>query len=76
MMESDKRLSQVVEQSLRAVFSTLYDRYVGLYTKSTQERYNELLELDPNLFNLFSLKDIASLLNITQTHLSRLRKNI
>lgn len=76
MMESDKRLSQVVEQSLRAVFSTLYDRYVGLYTKSTQERYNELLELDANLFNLFSLKDIASLLNITQTHLSRLRKNI
>ena len=44
------------------------------YSKSPQLRYNELICRDPNLFELFSLKDIASLLNITPTHLSRLRK--
>lgn len=74
MMKTDTVLSQVVEVSTRAVFGTVYDRYVSLYTKTPQERYDELLQLDPNLFDLFSLKDIASLLNITPTHLSRIRK--
>lgn len=55
-------------------FYTLYDRHVDLYSKSPQQRYDELLSRDPNLFQLFSLRDIASLLNITPTHLSRLRK--
>ena len=54
----------------------LYDRHIDLYSKSPQERYDELLRRDPNLFQLFSLRDIASLLNITPTHLSRLRKNL
>lgn len=47
---------------------------MDLYAKTPKERYDELIIRDPNLFELFSLKDIASLLNITSTHLSRLRK--
>lgn len=74
LMRTDDRLRQVVEASTREIFYTLYDRHVDLYSKSPQQRYDELLARDPNLFQLFSLKDIASLLNITPTHLSRLRK--
>lgn len=74
LMQRDGKVRQIVEVSTREVFYTLYDRHVDLYSKSPQQRYDELLRLDPDLFQLFSLKDIASLLNITPTHLSRLRK--
>lgn len=74
-METDPDFKDMVMHSTEAVYSTVYDRYVDLYCKSPQERYDELVNLHPNLFDLFSLKDIASFLNITPTHLSRLRKN-
>lgn len=74
LMQSEEMVRRIVEASTREVFYTLYDRFVDLYSKSPQQRYDELLSLDPDLFRLFSLKDIASLLNITPTHLSRLRK--
>ena len=74
-MKTDPRLAEVVMRSTEGVFSTVYDRYMALYRKSPRERYEELLDRHPDLFSLFSLKDIASYLNITPTHLSRLRKN-
>ena len=74
LMHSDAAAREVIAATTRAVFSTLYDRFTDLYSKSPQERYDDLISRDPDLFRLFSLKDIASLLNITPTHLSRLRK--
>lgn len=75
-LEVDSSLTAIVLESTEAVFSTVYDHYKDLYTKSPQERYNDLISLHPDLFSLFSLRDIASFLKITPTHLSRLRKNI
>ena len=74
-MNEDCKVKDIVMRSAEAVFSTVYDRYVDLYVKTPQQRYDELVSRHPNLFTLFSLKDIASFLNITPTHLSRLRKN-
>ena len=74
MMQSDSKVKEVVENATRELFNTAYDRLIDLYSKSPLQRYNELICRDPNLFESFSLKDIASLLNITPTHLSRLRK--
>lgn len=74
MMLSDTKVKETVDNTTREVFSTVYDRLVDLYSKTPQQRYDELINRDPDLFELFSLKDIASLLNITPTHLSRLRK--
>lgn len=76
LMMTDTRIKEIVDNTTRELFNTVYDRLVDLYSKTPQERYDELIVRDPNLFALFSLKDIASLLNITPTHLSRLRKNI
>lgn len=74
MMNSDPYFNDMVKYTTEAVYGTLYDRYVNLHVKTPQERYDELVSRHQNLFELFSLKDIASYLNITPTHLSRLRK--
>lgn len=76
MMESDSEVKEIVMRSTEAVFSTVYDRYVALYTKTALQRYEDLISSHPDLFTLFSLKDIASFLNVTPTHLSRLRRQI
>lgn len=75
LMEAGQRVKDIVMHSTEAVYSTVYDRYVDMHTKTSHRRYNELVNRHPDLFSLFSLRDIASFLNITPTHLSRLRKN-
>lgn len=75
MMDSNPDFKDIVMHSTEALYSTVYDRYIALYCKTPQQRYEELVTRHPDLFTLFSLKDIASFLNITPTHLSRLRKN-
>ncbi len=72
-MDSEPQFRQIVMGTTEALYSTLYDRFLDLYIKTPQQRYEELLARSPHLFTLFSLKDIASFLNITPTHLSRLR---
>ncbi|MDE6403658.1 MAG: Crp/Fnr family transcriptional regulator [Muribaculaceae bacterium] len=73
-MKTDEELYRIVSESSNALFNTVYDWYINLHIKSAQERYNELVENNADIFSIFSLKDIASFLNITPTHLSRLRK--
>ena len=67
-------VEQQINQSIEEVFYTAYDRLVDLYALSPKERYDKLLAECPALFDIFQLKDIASFLNITPVHLSRLRK--
>ena len=74
-MKSDEELYRAVADTNVALFDTTYNRYIDLHVKSVQERYNELIDKYKDIFLYFSLKDIASFLNITPTHLSRLRKS-
>ncbi|MCM1355157.1 MAG: Crp/Fnr family transcriptional regulator [Staphylococcus sp.] len=74
-IKEDTKLKDIVMSSTEAVFSTVYDRYMALYCTTPRQRYEELVSRHPDLFTLFPLKDIASFLNITPTHLSRLRKD-
>ena len=73
-MKSDAELYRTIAEANVALFDTTYNRYIDLYIKSAKERYDELVEKHEDIFSIFSLKDIASFLNITPTHLSRLRK--
>lgn len=73
-LKSDEELSRKVAESTLALFDNTYDRYIDLRLKSAKERYDELIYTHKDLFMFFSLKDIASFLNITPTHFSRLRK--
>lgn len=74
MMAYDPYFGNMVTRTTEALYGTIYDRHIDLYVKTPQQRYNELISRYPDLFDLFSLRDIASFLNITPTHLSRLRK--
>lgn len=65
---------QTIDRSLEAVFYNIYDRYVDLYALSPRERYEKLLRKCPELFDIFQLKDIASLLNITPAYLRKMRR--
>ena len=69
-MEFEKQIAQSTEQ----VFYTAYERLIGFYIQTPKERYEELLKSCPRIFEVFDLKDIASFLNITPQHLSRLKK--
>ncbi|MEP5792063.1 MAG: Crp/Fnr family transcriptional regulator [Cyclobacteriaceae bacterium] len=51
-------------------------RHIEMITKSAQERYEELLKQQPEIVQQASLKHIASYLGITDTSLSRIRKEI
>jgi len=53
----------------------LMQRTMSLHTKSAEERYKELLQV-PELMHKIPLKYLASYLGITDTSLSRIRKNI
>lgn len=74
-MSTDHELFRIVAETNIALFDTVYDRYIDLYSRTAQERYDKLIEEHENIFSLFALRDIASFLNITPTHLSRLRAN-
>ncbi|MDE6127050.1 MAG: Crp/Fnr family transcriptional regulator [Muribaculaceae bacterium] len=76
LMEADPAVNDLVMRSTEALFGTVYERYMNLYRQTPRQRYNHLLNTHPDLFNLFSLKDIASYLDITPTHLSRLRRKV
>ncbi|MCM1035763.1 MAG: Crp/Fnr family transcriptional regulator [Bacteroides sp.] len=73
MMQSDRQLKDIVMKSTEAIFATLYDRYKSLYNCSPARRYEMLLSAHGDIFARFPLKDIASYLDISPTHLSRLR---
>ena len=70
----NRELEKKIFQSTEQVFYTAYERLIGFYIRTPKERYDDLLKKCPKVFEIFDLKDIASFLNITPQHLSRLKK--
>lgn len=58
------------------LFRMAHERYVKLYRQTPKERYEELLKHCPDILQHITLKELASYLQITPTHLSRIRKEI
>ena len=73
LSKNDLEVERQIAHSTEHVFYTAYERLISLYIKSPKERFQALLEKCPRMFEIFDLKDIASYLNITPTHLSRLK---
>lgn len=55
-------------------FATLKMRMLSTITETAERRYEELLSSNPEIFQHAALKHIASFLGITDTSLSRIRK--
>lgn len=55
-------------------FSSLKIRTLSMITETVEERYAGLLKTNPEIFQHAPLKNIASYLGITDTSLSRIRK--
>jgi CRP-like cAMP-binding protein len=55
-------------------FSELKNRMLITITETAEERYEHLLKTNPDIFQHAPLKNIASYLGITDTSLSRIRK--
>jgi CRP-like cAMP-binding protein len=57
-------------------FADLKNRMLSMITETAEERYAQLLKNQPAIFQHASLKNIASYLGITDTSLSRIRKEL
>ena len=55
-------------------FSSLKIRMLSMITETAEQRYDTLLKTNPEIFQYAALKHIASYLGITDTSLSRIRK--
>ncbi|MFT3935436.1 MAG: Crp/Fnr family transcriptional regulator [Chitinophagaceae bacterium] len=55
-------------------FSSLKTRMLSLITETAEERYEKLVNSNPEIFQYAPLKNIASYLGITDSSLSRIRK--
>jgi CRP-like cAMP-binding protein len=55
-------------------FAALKNRMLSLITETAEERYTQLLKTNPEIFHHAPLKTIASYLGVTDTSLSRIRK--
>jgi CRP-like cAMP-binding protein len=55
-------------------FSSLKVRMLSMITETAEQRYDTLLKTNPEIFQHAALKHIASYLGITDTSLSRIRK--
>lgn len=55
-------------------FSSLKTRMLSMITETAEQRYDTLLKSNPEVFQHAALKHIASYLGITDTSLSRIRK--
>ncbi len=75
-MAADRDFALSVAQAGEILFRQTYDTLIDIYCKSPKQRYKELISSHRHVFEQFQLKDIASLLRITPSHLSRLRKEI
>lgn len=76
LKNKDIRFERFLNNSLEALFYNLYNKFIDLYALPPKERYLKLIDDFPNLFEIFRIKDIASLLNITPQHLHRIRKSL
>lgn len=55
-------------------FSSLKIRMLSMITETAEQRYDTLVKTNPEIFQQAALKHIASYLGITDTSLSRIRK--
>ena len=67
----NQRIARIAAEQM---FFQSYSRYLDLFKFTPEERYLQLLKKCPAIFQMVSLKEIASYLKITPIHMSRIRR--
>lgn len=68
-----QRLGRYIAETM---FAEIYQRLLGFYYDSPEQRYQALMKRCPNLQELITLKEIALFLGVTPETLSRIRKKL
>ena len=72
-------LAENLPQNLQisnALFYQAYTQFLDMHRLTPKERYLSIITKCPDILQTITVKEMASFLNITPTHLSRLRKEI
>lgn len=67
-----QRLGRRIAETM---FAEIYQRLLGFYCDTPEQRYQTLMKRCPDLQELITLKEIALFLGVTPETLSRIRKN-
>lgn len=76
LFHSVQEFREFGRQMLVRGYASLKTRMLSMITETAEERYMHLLSTNPGIFQLAPLKYIASYLGITDTSLSRIRKEL
>lgn len=76
LYEEDKVICRQGRLFMESAYTSLAQRYYSLCAKTPLERYVELITEHPQVEQTVSQKEIAMYLQITPTHLARIRKEL
>ena len=74
--ETDMNTQRLGRRIAETMFAEIYQRLLGFYCDTPEQRYQALMKRCPDLQEKLSLKEIAHFLGITPETLSRIRKKI
>jgi CRP-like cAMP-binding protein len=74
MCERLPRLSQFLQVEVEKEFGALQERMANFMTSSPEERFTQLMDHNPSLFNRVPQHQIASYLGVTPESLSRIKR--
>lgn len=74
--ETNDRMKEMLGDIYKHLFLQIYSQYLDTYRMTVKERYTQLLRRCPQIVQQINLKDIASLLKVTPTTISKIRKEI
>lgn len=74
--ERDMDRQRLGRKIVETMFSEVYQRLLGFYCETPQQRYAKLMQRCPNLKEIVPLKDIASFLGVTPETVSHIRRKL
>lgn len=72
----ENRLNGLHDSITDVLFREIYHRHLEIYRKSPTERYLELLSNHPEIFDIVTMREVASYLLVSPVYLSRIRKKL
>ncbi len=76
LFEEDIEAGKQGRMFMESAYVSLAKRYYALYAQTPMERYLDLIHKHPQIEQDVSQKELAEYLQITPTHLSRIRKEL